>query len=223
MDKKEAFKKRPVVLGIDETNNGFGLNCYNPNFKSSQLVTLYIGDNSERPLDYEGSRFESKGGTFNDRRDVERAIARGRHYLHENPSFFYTTIPKEAVQTTPIEILKANAIALLTFKYVLRYNPQISNVQLIIDQMDGKESSKTIGKIVEIWLKKTGLDIPYRFIQHAEGNFIPVRKADRVGYWLTAIHFLGENPKWPYRHRRVNLNALEKLALEVIETNNPGI
>lgn len=225
--KKERRKSklfyRNTVIGIDETNNGLGIPSKNPNHQSSLIVTGYLGDNSLKKINYQGSMYENKCGIFGTKIPVPEILERGKQFLYKNPHFFYTAVPKEFHSSGQQMIeTRAETIALLTFRFILSYGLNPSNIQLIIDQIDGPDRSKEIGVSLEYWLQKTGLNIPYRFIRGAENIKISARKADRVGYWLAAIHFLGKNHKWPYKHRRINLKCLESLAFEVIHMRELG-
>lgn len=216
--KKNKFSRRPIVLGFDETNNGLGLKSLNPNHSSSIIVTGYLGENTRKGKNYQGSKFEDKFGAFNGKKNIEESLQRGRSFLQHNPNFLYTSIPPEYQASTPMAILKANAIALLTLNFLLTYELNPNEIQIISDEMDGKENSKKVGDVLNMWLEKTELTLPYRFIQGAEHSIIPVRKADRVGYYLTAIHLLGNNHKWPYRSHKINFDTLEQCVINYLDT-----
>ncbi len=216
--KKKLKFQRPFVLGFDETNNGFKLKSHNPHHKTSLIVTGYLSKNTRKGRDYEGSKFENKCSIFNGEKDITKTLERGRSFLQDNPNFLYTSIPQAHQKTTPMAMLKANAIALLTLNFFLKYDLNPHSIQIISDQMDGKENSKKVGDVLSMWLDKTNLDIPYRFMQGAEYNVIATRKADRAGYYLTAIHLLGNNPKWPYRTHKVDFNSLESTVVEFLDS-----
>ena len=51
-------------------------------------------------------------------------------------------------------------------------------------------------------------------MQGADRKISAVKIADRIGYYLAAIKFLGNKSHWPYRHRKVSMNQLEHLAAQ---------
>jgi hypothetical protein len=205
-----------MILGFDETNNGFGLRCFNKNHESNLIITAYLSDEVSMK-DYERPDYESKGRIFTGERNISSALRRGRVYLEEHQDFLYTSVPRDAQLTTPIAILKAEAVALLTLNFFLQYELDEKNVKIIMDEMDGKNQSIQINQVLDLWLKKAGLSIPHRSMRSAASRIHAVRKADMVGYYLTAIHFLGENRKWPYRSHRIGFNELEKSVVEFLE------
>jgi hypothetical protein len=211
----QEYSKRSFVIGIDETNNGRGIVSRNPNHYSSvMLVTGYLGDNTIKDKNYQGSIYEDKEGVFREMQTpegIETAINHGKIFLQQNPHFYYTVVSSELYKGRRLIELRGDSIAILTYKFILSYALDFTDVQIICDEIDGKERSHEIGE----YLKLKGIDIPYRFISHSEHVKIPCRKADRCGYWLAALHFLGKNHKWPYKHRRVNLRSLDKLTFEV--------
>ncbi len=216
---KSRFAYRNVVIGIDETNNSMGLLCKNPHHSSSMLVTGYLGDNSKKDNRYSGSLYEDKCGAFREglsEEETKEFIGYGKLFLSINPDFFYTTFSgdcclhgENAVQ------LRGDMIAVLTYKFILAYKLNPSEVQLVIDQIDGKEFSNEVDRYLKELFSLKRLDIPARFIKGAEFEKIPARKADRAGYWLTALHLLGKNHKWPYRNRRVSTRSLERLCIDI--------
>ncbi len=217
--KKIALSGRDTVLGFDETNNGFGLLCPNLYHKTSLIVTAYKGNNRLKGKDYIGSTYENKGRVFNGYSRIEDVLKKGTCFLDENPDFLYTSISKEDIASTPLGILRARAIAVLAMAFILRYDLDSQKIQIISDEIDGRENSRKIGDILRMYLEKSGLGMPFRFIKGAEHTIIPVRKADRAGYYLTAIHFLGSYHKWPFRARKINHNSLESLTLQMLDRN----
>jgi hypothetical protein len=214
---KSRFASRPVVIGIDETNNNFGIRSRNPHHPdSSFIVTAYLGDDSRKDSSYRGSDYENKCGVFAQNADLALALGRGKDFLYHNPHFYYAALSPEPRQTsTQIIELRRDLIGLLTFKFILSYAIDPSHLQLVIDQIDGSERSREIKSSVEEMFEHMELDIPVRFMRGAENVKIPARKADRAGYWLAALHFLGESKHWPYRHRKVDLRSLDHLGLEL--------
>ncbi len=217
MAKKSIYEKRDIVLGFDETNNGLNLDSKNPHHKTSMIITGYLGNSLKKNKNYEGSRYEHKGFAFSRKEDTKEILRRGKIFLYDNSHFFYTSLSKEDYSPEKAVDLRADPIILLTLKFILSYGLEPSNTQLIIYQIEGIERSKKIGKSIEKKFKKLKLNIPFRFIKGAELNKIPVRKADRAGYWISALHFLGKNHKWSYKHRRVSMTSLEKLAIEFLD------
>lgn len=226
MSKKEVNKTlrsclngRDIVLAFDETNNGFHLKCNNPHHNNSMIVTGYLGDLELLNSQYSGLLYEHKGRLFNGKSDIRDALRRAGVYLTLNPNFLYTSIPKESFAYTPDVILRARAIAVLALEFMLRYKLDANKVQIISDQIDGKEQSKRIKEVIDLYMQKAGLEIPTTFVQGAEHIYSTTRKADRVSYYLAAIHLLGNNPKWPHRSRRVSIDDLETLTLRLLENN----
>ena len=207
-----------IVLGFDETNNGFGLKCFNENHQSNLIITGYLA--SDLPMkNYQRPSNEVKGKLFDGNRNLQSALRRGRDYLSKHPDFLYTSVSKELQRVKPIELLHAEAVALLTTNFFLRYSLNPNETKVIMDERDGKNPSNKINQLLDLWLKKTGINIIHKSMKSAADNVYSVRKADMVGYYLTAIHFLGYNHKWPYRSRRVSFNRLEK-DITLFQENN---
>lgn len=211
---KSNLAYRSHVIGIDETNNNLEIISLNPHHPSSMIVTGYLGDNSQKGPNYMGSMYEDKCGVFGAKLDSDEARRRAKHFLRNNPHFFYTAMPRESSDKTGIIELRGDMIALLTFKFILSYALDPTKVQLIVDQIDGPERSGEVCRYLNELFSLRRLNVPIRFIQGAEHVKIPARKADRAGYWISALHFLGKNHKWPYGHRRVNLKSLDRLAVD---------
>ena len=204
-------KKRKIILGFDGTNNGFELDSpvYKPHKDSQFVVTGYMA--FDTGANYGSARYESKKRIFNKKRNVQRALTRGRAYIGENPSFFYTNFQRPP--NSNLFLMKhAQAIALLTFKFFETYEIQPPTASIIIDEINGETSSRFVGRVLGAILEDANLDIPYKFKKKADKRAPSVRKADRVGYYVAAIKFLGDSHKWPFRSRRVNMNQLETLA-----------
>lgn len=211
-----------TVLGFDETNNGFHLKCFNPYHKSPMIVTGYLSSEGFSK-NYAGSMYERKEKTFNGERDIQRAIKRARGFLFENPDFFYTSISSDLKKFYPIPFLQANAIALLTFKFILSYDLDLNNTVIMMDEISGRETSQLVNDNLEEWFKKAGLTIPHAWRRYGEDSVLAIRKADRVGYHIAALHLLGNNPKWPYRNHKVPFNNLEFLLERVLNKEHETI
>lgn len=216
---KKISTERVFIMGFDETNNGYGLKCFNSNHSSDLIITGYFStDISMRG--YHVEEFETKGRIFNGRRNIEKALRKGRKYLSGNPYFLYTSISKEIQKTTPELILRAQAIALLSINFFLRYNPDPSKTKIVVDDVNGREFSSPVKYKLDTLLDYAGLsNVPTRFMNSGASNCYAIRKADMVGYYLTAIHFLGENHKWPYRNKKIPFGNLEKSIEEFVERN----
>lgn len=216
-DKKKMRKKkkRPnFILGFDETNNGFNLDSrhYIPHDNSPLVVTGYL--TPEIGASYGNKKYEAKKKIFNSKRDIKRALKRGRYYIENNPYFFYTTFSRKAINQTPLPILKANAIALLTFQFFNTYDINPDETQIILDQMDDKKHTSHVIQTLGIWLEDADINSDYRYKKNADKNTPAVKTADRVGYYISAIKFLGDSKKWPYRSRKIPLSHLERLTQE---------
>ena len=220
-DKKKRRKKskRPsFILGFDETNNGFNLDSedYKPHKDSNLIVTGYL--TNSKGAQYGSRKYESKRKIFNNNRDIERALTRGRYYIGQHPNFFYTVVSRRMIKHTPLPLLRANAIALLTFKFFSSYDINPQQTQIVLDQMDGKDHTDFVKQGLGIWLEDTKIKTQYRVGYKADQKVPAVRTADRIGYYLAAIKFLGNLRKWPYRSRKISLSHLEDLAAEMRES-----
>jgi len=216
MSKKEDFFGKEVVLGFDESNNGYGLKVFNPHHKPAMVLTGYLAEDTSMKS-YHSPPNEIKGKIFTGQRNIEEALKRGRSYIRDHPDFLYTAIPKELQRTVPIAILKAEAIATLTINFFLHYHLDPSKTKIVMDEMDGELPSKQLNQVLDIWLEKAGLDIPHKSLRSSPSQVLAVRKADMISYYLAAIHLLGDNPHWPYKHHRVGIRSLEKSLIELLE------
>jgi hypothetical protein len=235
---KKRDKKIKTIIGIDETNAGFHVN--HP--ESSVVVTGYLSNILR--ANYGSSQNEHKGKLMKEGMDINKARIKCKDYTSKYPHFLYTLIPKYLNQRNPIAILKGNAAALLVFEFFLRYNLKPQETCVILDETDGEGNSEAVNYVLDLWLQKAGMDIPcrykdnlkvpegialpypyvrspekkpYRSKRKADDRVVAVRKADRIGYFISSIHYYGENKKWPYRDKKVCLNNLEDKCVEVIE------
>jgi hypothetical protein len=243
---KKRNKKIKTIIGIDETNAGFHLSPANPHTLSSVIVTGYLTQGITH-ANYGSCKYEHKGKLLKRGGDFPRALERGRDYIRRHPDFLYTTIDKKPKRRYETAIMKGNASALLVFEFFLRYNLKPAETCIVLDEADGERNSEPINYILSLWLKQAGLQIPcrykfdrkipeyvqlpypyiydsskkpYRSKTKADDRVVAVRKADVVGYYIGAIHYLGDRKKWPYRERRVPLHLLEEKCLEVSEKLN---
>jgi len=208
---------KPIIIGFDESNNGWGTKSKNPHYNPSMIFTGYLDFNQNLPKD---SIYKRKIGLFGYNGDIETAIKKANDYFSTNSDFFYTSITKEYAKLDLMEFLKAKALVTLTLKFILKYNVNPNELGIITDEFDGPENSKRTHKIVDWWFEKLKINIPHTYKRNADSQIRAVVRADRVSYYLGAIHHLGDNHKWPYRHRKVNLKDLEKLAVEFTEMND---
>ena len=215
MPETTASSPPGIILGFDETNNGFNLD--HPKYKhhpnSIMVVTGYMTPSNstfhtpERP----GSRKK----VFNSKRDVSRALELGREYIEASPDYFYTTICYSDSKKIKLPLLRANAIALLTFKFFQHYQLDPITTKLAIDQINGKDFSNSVGYFLQGWLENARLPIKFNIEERSDKKIPAVKKADRIGYYLAAIKFLGDKNHWPYRKRKVSMNQLENLATQI--------
>jgi len=205
-----------IILGFDETNNGFELDSpdYTSHEDSVLIVTGYLGIDPKR-ANYGNGKYEGKRKIFNKKRDLTRALKRGKYYLEHNPNFLYTIIPRKESRRIHRATLRAQAIALLTFKFFLLYNLTPKNTKIIIDEIDGRKSSRRVNEELEYYLSKAFLKLPHTTKKQADKKVVAVKKADRAGYYIAAMKFLGEKEKWPYHRHRIPLSDLEKLSAQV--------
>ncbi len=214
MIRKEDDRK--FVLGFDETNNGYSLKSFNPHYEPCLIMTGYLAQDVEMK-NYCHCENEVKGRLFNGNKNIEEALIRGRAYIRDNPYFLYTLIPQRLQKSTPISILKAEAVALLAINFFIHYDLQQSNTRILMDEMDGKEHSKQVSQVLELWLKKAKINISQRHMKSAANHVLAVRKADMVGYYLAAIHLLGDHPNYPYKNHKVGFKSLERSLVEFLE------
>jgi len=209
-------KKGRFVLGFDETNNGFNLDSpdYKPHANSILVITGYLVPDIGR-ANYGCCKYEHKKKIFNSRRDLDRALFRGKYYIGSHPDFFYTTIPRQS--PFPMTLMRANAVALLTFQFAKAYNLDPNKTTLVLDEMNGKENSKFINHALQFWLEQARFTAEHYSKEKADEKTIAVKIADRIGYYVSAIKFLGTNQKWPFRSRKVSINNLEQLAIDLAE------
>jgi hypothetical protein len=214
--KKTDQEIKSWVLGFDETNNGFHVKSENPHFKTSLVVTGYATEDLGR-ANYGSEPYEHKGKNFTSK-NFTRTLEKCKKYLAKHPTFLYTTISKENAEIYPLSRLKADAIALLTFNLLLKY-PSIDSqrTKIIMDEMGRQRDSMEVNQGLEQWLKKTELQIPHRAKRDADENTIAVRKADRIGHYIAAIHHFGTNHKWPYRHKRISFDSLGETIKNFLE------
>ena len=222
MPKSKPKIDKPIIIGFDESNNGWGIKSKNPHYESAMIFTGYI-DLSQLP--HSNSDYKSKTrGIFGQNGGIELALEKGTDYLAENPNFFYIPIKKELRQGELVEVLKAKALVTLTLKFLLNYQFNQDEIGIITDEFDGPQNSDRVHKLIDWWFEKLGIEIPHTYKRNADSRVCSVIKADRVSYYIGAIHHLGDNHKWPYGQKKVNLNDLEKLAVELEdkkETNYP--
>lgn len=228
MSKKEVFEGKKIILGFDETNNGFDLFHTNPYYSSSQLIVCFVMEDPKR-ANYGALRGESKRNCryFKKRPIVPKSVTdeilkKGREYIGAHQDFLYTTIPKELKKERPIHMLKGDAIALLAIKAIETYNLDSRKTQIVIDQIDGPGPipSERAGYVLDMWLEKAGLEIPISFKQHGDSKVIAIRRADIIGYYLAAIHLFGTRKKWPYVSHKVSFNQLEQIAIDFNYAND---
>ncbi|MBT4165870.1 hypothetical protein HOE04_02420 [archaeon] len=214
--KKQIPEPKSWVFGFDETNNGFHIKPKNPYFKTSLVVTGYATEDLGR-ANYGSEPYERKGHNYT-KRNLPKTLEKCREYLSKHPTFLYTTISKENAKIYPLSRLKADAIALLTLSLFLKYptiDPQ--RTKIIMDEMGGRKSSEEVDQGLEQWLKKTELQIPHKIKREADEKTIAVRKADRIGHYITAIHHFGTNNKWPYRNKRISFDSLGETIIRFLE------
>jgi hypothetical protein len=245
---RKRDKKIKTIIGIDETNAGFHVDPNNPDAHSSVIVTGYITQGITR-ANYGSCKYEHKGKLLIKNGDFQRALERGRDYIQRHPDFLYTLIERKPKRRYETAILKGNAAALLVFEFFLRYNLNPQETCIILDEADGEGNSEAINSVLSLWLEKAGLKIPcrykpdrrvpesillpypyiydsnkkpYRSKVKGDDRVVAIRKADRVGYYIGAIHFLGKGKKWPYRRRKVSLHFLEEKCIDVSEKLERG-
>ena len=213
---KNANKQPSVIIGFDETNNGFHLD--NPNKRyhfhkdSVMVITGYMSPNITIAQDQQPKA--SKRKFFNRERDIALALKLGKKYIELNPDYFYTTIKYSDTKRIGYPLIRANAIALLSFKFFQHYELNPLTTQLAIDEIDGEKVSSSAEYFLQGWLENTNLPVDFEIMPKADKKILAVKKADRIGYYLAAIKFLGQGDHWPYRHRKVSMNQLENLAMQ---------
>lgn len=215
--KKLRHRENGIVLGFDECNNSLSLPVYNPNIPSSVIVVGYMTPDTGR-ANYGSEMYERKGGIFGEpKTGIKKALLKGRKYLSNHSSFLYTSIPENSIKSTPLCLLKGKAIVLLTLSFFLKYNLNPSKTQIVYDGIDRKVHTNHVEDVLEMWFEKAGLKIDFLPKSSADYNVPAVRKADVIAYYLSAITFLGNNSKWPYRIHKVGLNTLERLVIQFKE------
>ncbi|MAH07200.1 hypothetical protein CMI38_03050 [Candidatus Pacearchaeota archaeon] len=214
--KNNQHKSRPWIIGIDETNNGTSIISKNPNHPSSIIVTGYLMKDPFK-ANYGSSRYEGKGWAFGPKSNLKNTQNRAREYLSKYPDFYYTFISRKLQQTEPMAILKARAISIITLKFLLNYNLNPNSVKVVTDELDGSTNSKQAGFLINLYLKQADLNLPSRSKRGADKTVVAVRKADTIGYCITGLHLNGNNHNWPHRSRKLHLNDLERLTIEILE------
>jgi hypothetical protein len=241
--KKKRDKKIKTIIGIDEINNGYHAKSNTGSKYPYLIMAAYITHGITR-ANYGSCKYEHKGKLIKEDGDLGRALERGKDYIKRHPDFLYTIIPENSTKKTPTAILKGNAAALLVFEFFLRQNLKPEETVVIVDETDGIGNSEAMNYILDLWLDKAGLNLPcryksdikvpdsvklpypyiysldkkpYRSKRRADDKVVAVRKADRISYYLAAIHYLGHKNKWPHRKKKISLNHLEERCLEVKE------
>jgi hypothetical protein len=213
MSKKKI--NRPIIIGFDESNNGWGIKSNNPHYDSTMIFTGYIDFNQS----LHSGPIRKKPRLFGRNGNIEYAVKKASQYMSLNPDFLYVPIPKESSNGNLIEVLKANAIVALTLNFLLKYGISQNQIGIITDEFDGPENSERTHNIIDWWFEKLKIDIPHIYKRNADNQIRAVVRADRISHYIGAIHHLGDNPKWPYRQKKVSLYDLEKLAIALAEKN----
>ncbi len=214
MSPEIKFKTKKIVLGFDETNNGAHLKCFNKHHDSLMIVTGYLEE--DLPMKgYQRHPSEAKGKIFNGNRNLQRALERGKSFLEDNPHFLYTPIPPQIKETIPLILTYAESVACICINFFLKYNLNPLETRVVMDEVSGEIPSRLMNEVLESWLEKAELPLPHRSMRSAASNVRAVKKADMVGYYLTAIHLQGNNHKWPYQMHKVSFGSIRKSIVDL--------
>ena len=216
MPAKKTKRQPKIIIGFDETNNGFHLDDPKKRYhfhKNSQMVIAgCMAQDIINP--YYSQKPVPKRKFFNKERDIKMAQKLGKRYISENPDYFYTTIRYLDTKKIGYPLIRANAIALLTFKFFQHDQLDPRRTRLVIDEMNGEDVSASAGCFLQGWLENAKLPVKFEITKKADKKFPVVKTADRIAYYLAAIKFLGKKSHWPYLHRKVSMNQLEHLAAQ---------
>lgn len=213
---KKHAEHRDFVISFDETNNGLGLPARNRYYTNTRamIVTGYMMVDPGR-MRSEPQKYEGKKWGFGPRRKAD-SIQRANDYLNENSSFLYTLVTERMIDSKPMSVLKAEAMARLTFQFLKNHDfLNRESFGIITDEMDGPSNGEITHKFLEQYLGHARLDVPHSFEDHAELVYPAVKKADMAGYCLAAIHLYGDSRSWPRRNKMVATDSLEKLTREI--------
>ena len=211
--------KKRVTIGVDETNNGFFLDS--PDFSKSRdsplIVIAYLDQGNPRftaqPQQYISAR---RRRFFARQTEIEQVLNIGSAFIDRNPDFCYTTVPYYQLKEGIYPKIRAEAIALLTFKLVSSYDLIPSQTSVLVDEIDGGENSDCVKQFLQAMFESEGLDLKVRIKRKTRRKMNPtIKKADAIGYYIAAIKFLGQGENWPYEDRRVSLCRLEDVAAEM--------
>jgi hypothetical protein len=206
---------KSLAMGFDETNNGFSMGPNSQGHKNL-IVTGCLG--------FDGRGYGTPPYSSKKRRryfgkrtpTIEKVLVDAKSYLRTNQDFFYVVIPKSIVgNPTSINVLKANAIALLALRFFNEYDISPKQTRIFIDQIDGPNTSKFVHQMIQAWFERAGINgLQCQSIPHGEKKKRVIKHADVTGYYLAAIRHFGKSHKWPFRPKKVNLNQLEQLAVD---------
>ncbi len=217
-----------TVIGIDETNNGLDLPYTNPHHKPCLIIAGYIMQDPKR-ANYGTARYESKGKCrfFSRKRatNVFEVLEKAREYTQRYPDFLYLPISKGAIECESlIHIIRGKALATLVLEFFLKYKIDTKRTKVIFDDVSGEIPSERTKSVLEAYLDLAEVNIsPDNITYRVNGDskVVAIRKADMIGYYITAIRHLGNMQKWPYRRKKLSLDRLASSMIEILERKEP--
>jgi len=214
---KRRGKKKEIILGFDETNNGFHLKSDFSDRDVPLILTGYMAEDLKR-ANYGSVKYESSKGIVNGKKKNQIGI-RSQYYLPLHPEFLYTTISKDMLKFQELAMLKAKAIAAITFSFFLHNELNPSSTKVMIDNMD-YHSNDVMHHLDSLFLN-ANLKIPHKCKKKADKKVVAVRKAHAVGRFLSSLYLNGQTQRLPYIKNRVWMGSLEELSVEIKRKNYP--
>jgi len=213
----DVCDKKRLVLGFDETNNGFSI----PH-APFLIVTGALGyDGRWQGTPPYGSKCNRKFFSKNPP-NKEEILHCAREYLKRNKDFLYAVIPKNKKGLSKYErdafrinYEKALAISLISLEFFSRYSLHHST-PIYIHQIDGLKESLSIENCIRNMLSYAGVSKPnVKVLKTGRKKDTKgvIKQADITGYYIASIKLLLKSEKWPFRDRRVYPQSLDDLMI----------
>ncbi len=206
------------VIGIDEANNRFGINRMHGVRDFPFLVGGYLERNCSRSQNGNG-KYERKGGVLSGRMPFEELLKRVRYYLDKHPDFYYVTVPRREMRgksTDQIAVIRADVTTDIILSFFNNYNLSQERTVVVLDKMDGNEFTRHVLNLIRTYLKDSDLKVPLFARERADELIIPVKRADRILYFIAGLKLWGKRKRWPFRDRKIKRGhqgiGLESLA-----------
>ena len=230
-DKKHSVKGRDVIV-FDEFNNGSDLGG-----KNTPIIMLgYLSRPGERknPSVFKHS---VETGFFGKRHnELSEAVAGAQEYAADHSRFYYTTISHAERKAAPLHSIKANAVALLTYRFLSEYQLNIRNLSWVLHEMDGAQNTRKIIEEAGEWMRKGRIQRPRAAFYKGDNHPI-IKLAHNCIHSVAYLSLLQQEngvrdpdewvvdkENWPFPGRRVpgvKKQDLDKIAREFRKKTPP--